>query len=134
MIWSPWVHVTPRAGADYEACRNSATDCLIPALLQWGAEAYYPERQPTAEEVAYMSPLHHPFRTRVPLFIHAGTTEAFFDAIEEFATEMAKINGNRIRFHRTEFGTHDLILTYDGVGLEAKVESALRDASGFFEQ
>ncbi|KAI0882552.1 Alpha/Beta hydrolase protein [Annulohypoxylon maeteangense] len=134
MVWSPWVHVTSKAGADYDASRNSASDSLVASLLQWGAQAYFPEHRPTAEEVAYISPLHHPFRTRVPLFIHGGTTEAMFDTIEEFAEQMTAIDNNVIRFHPTEFISHNLIMAYEGVGLEREVESALVDAYNFFKQ
>ncbi|KAI1501749.1 Alpha/Beta hydrolase protein [Biscogniauxia marginata] len=134
IVWSPWVHVTSQAGADYDASRNAANDCLIAPLLQWGAEAYLPENQPTAEELAYISPLHHPFRTRVPLFIHGGNAEALFDTIEEFAKQMAEVDGNRVKFHSTEFASHNLIMAYDGLGLEREVESAIGDAYDFFKQ
>lgn len=132
MVWSPWVHVTPQAGADYEACPNADSDCLVAPLLQWGVEAYFPKHEPTAEELAYISPLHHPFRTRVPLFIQGGTTEALFDTIEEFAKEMADVDGNRVKFQPTDFAPHALIMSYNGLGLEEKIESALKEASKFF--
>ncbi|KAI0199866.1 Alpha/Beta hydrolase protein [Astrocystis sublimbata] len=133
ILWSPWVHVTSSAGSDYKGWTNSANDCLTPELLQWGAEAYFPKHPPTTEEVAYVSPLHHPFRTRVPLFVQAGTTEAMFDTIQDFAQEMAGVEGNRLRFHATDFVTHNLIMAYEGVGLEKMVESAFEDYKHFLE-
>ncbi|KAI1375522.1 Alpha/Beta hydrolase protein [Hypoxylon crocopeplum] len=134
IVWSPWVHVTSQAGADYDASGNAANDCLIAPLLQWGAQSYLPEKQPTAEELAYISPLHHPFRTNVPLFIHGGTAEALLDTIKEFSKQMAEVDGNRVKFHSTDFASHDLIMAYNGVGLEREVESAVGDAYGLFEQ
>ncbi|RYC62522.1 hypothetical protein CHU98_g3679 [Xylaria longipes] len=132
IVWSPWVHVTPQAGADYESNKNAANDCLTAPLLQWGAQAYFPKHELTSEELAYISPLHHPFLTRVPLIIQAGTAEAFFDTIEEFAKQMADVDGNRVKFRSTDFASHNLIMAYDGVGLEYEVESILRDASSYF--
>ncbi|GAP90994.2 putative alpha beta hydrolase fold-3 domain-containing protein [Rosellinia necatrix] len=134
MVWSPWVNVTPQAGADYDASRNSEHDCLVAPLLQWGAEAYFPKHQPTAEELAYISPLHHPFQTRVPLLIHAGTTEALFGTVEEFARQMGDVDGNRVKFHATDFASHDIILAYSGLGLEHEVEKAIGSATSLFGQ
>ena len=125
--------MTLNAGADYQACKNSANDCLTPEILQWGAQAYYP-KQPTEEELAYISPLHRPFKTRVPLFVQAGTAEAFYNTIEEFAQEMAGVEGNEVRFHATDFVTHNLIMAYHGVGLDAQVERVFADFSQFSEQ
>ncbi|KAI0394664.1 Alpha/Beta hydrolase protein [Xylariaceae sp. FL0594] len=133
MLWSPWVHVTTRAGADYKKCRDWQTDCLIPEILQWGAEAYYPSLKSTTdeEEVAYISPLHRPFKTSVPVFVHAGATEALHDSIAEFAREMADVQGNRVRLHETGLTTHNLIMAYRGQGLDRQVERALADFAEF---
>ncbi|KAJ8133409.1 hypothetical protein O1611_g212 [Lasiodiplodia mahajangana] len=133
MIWSPWVHVTPQAGADFASSKNSANDSIVPAILQWGAEAYYPEHEPTEEELAYISPLNHPFYTKVPLFIHAGSAEGIFESVREFANQMTQVDGNRVRLHSTALAVHDLIIGYDGAGLETDVEIAIRDAFNLFE-
>ncbi|KAK8040788.1 hypothetical protein PG994_013795 [Apiospora phragmitis] len=132
LLWSPWVHVTSHAGADHEASRNFEHDILPASLLQWGVDAYLPERQPTADELPYISPLHHPFRTSVPLHINAGSAEAFFDTIKEFADEMAGMNGNQVRFQPAEFAPHDLVMLYKGYGMEREVELATKDALEFF--
>ncbi|KAK6849189.1 alpha beta hydrolase fold-3 domain containing protein [Apiospora arundinis] len=125
ILWSPWVHVTPTAGADYAATRNEPTDFLPPSLLQWGADAYLPAgRPPTADELPYISPLHHPFRTRVPLFVHAGGAEGFFHWIQAFAEQMTGVAGNRVRFHQTEGAPHDLAIIYQGFGLRREAEVA----------
>ncbi|KAI1328135.1 Alpha/Beta hydrolase protein [Xylariaceae sp. FL0255] len=133
MIWSPWVHVTLQAGPDFASEKNSANDTIVPDLLQWGAEAYYPEHEPTEEELAYISPLDHPFYTRVPLFIHAGTAEGFYNPVQKFANQMAEVEGNRIKFDSTEQATHDLIFAYDGAGREKDVQLAIEKALHFFD-
>ncbi|KAI1300032.1 Alpha/Beta hydrolase protein [Xylaria venustula] len=133
MLWSPWVHVTRQAGADFKSNKTSTNDCIVASFLQWGADAYFPERELTAEESAYISPLHHPFHTKVPVFIHAGTAEGFYDTIKKFTTQMRQMDGNRIRSHSTDFTTHNIIMAYQGSGLEKEMEVAVRDAFHFFE-
>ena len=132
MLWSPWVHVTARAGRDYDECRNSQNDLLVGPLLQWGAEAYLPEWKLESDVLPFISPLHHPFRTSVPLFIHAGGSEAFFDQIKDFAQEMGEIKSNRTRFHATDLAPHNLLMAYKGLGLDREMKTAVRDAYDFF--
>lgn len=110
IVWSPWVHVTLQASADYESSRNATIDSSTGPFLQWSAEAYFPKHEASSEELAYISPLHHPFHTRVPLVIHAGRAEAFRDSIEEFANEIKEIKGNKIKSCSTNFVTHNLII------------------------
>lgn len=86
IVFSPWLHITPRAGEDYKACSNTKADILTGPLLQWGADSYLPASHRAVE--AYVSPLHHPFKTSIPLYIHAGATEALFTSISSFAEEM----------------------------------------------
>ena len=131
LLWSPWVRVTASAGAEYAASRRAGTDSMLFSLLQWGAEAYLPGggQTPVADEqLPYISPLHHPFRTCVPLFIHAGGAEVFYDDVRAFAGQMAAVDGNRVRFAETAIAGHDLIMSYAGLGLEAELEVAMSDA------
>ncbi|KAI4860228.1 alpha/beta-hydrolase [Hypoxylon rubiginosum] len=132
MLWSPWVHVTAEAGRDYAGCRNSDKDVLTASVLQWGADAYLPRGKPTADTLPFISPLHHPFRTSVPLFINAGGSEAFFDSAKDFAREMAEVRGNRIRFHATDLSPHNLLMSHKGLGMNHQMEVAAKDAYSFF--
>lgn len=134
IVWSPWTHVTSQAAADLAGWRNEPYDILPGSLLQWGADAYMPGPKPSDEQLEYISPLHRPFKTSVPLFIHATAAEALFDVVEEFAGEMAEIESNRVKFHVTEQGPHDLIIGFAGFGLENEIGSAIEDALKLFEQ
>jgi acetyl esterase/lipase len=134
MLWSPWVHVTPQAGRDYEDSKNAQSDLLIGSLLQWGADAYLPEGKPASDVLPFISPLHHPFKTSVPVYIHAGGGEGFFDQIKDFAQEMDGMDGNRIRFHATDLAPHNLLMSAKGLGLDHEMEVAAKDAYSFFEQ
>ncbi|KAJ3577188.1 hypothetical protein NPX13_g3379 [Xylaria arbuscula] len=133
MLWSPWVHVTSRAGADFRSQRTSANDSITADLLQWGADAYFPDHEPTEEEVAYISPLNHPFHASVPLYIHACTAEGLYYWIQEFADQMANFPGNRVKFSSTRNATHDLIFAYDREGREEDVKLVIEEAMRFFE-
>jgi acetyl esterase/lipase len=133
MLWSPWVHVTHEAGKDYAESANASSDLLTPSLLQWGADAYLPATKPASEHLPYISPLHHPFQTCVPVYIHAGGAEGFFAQISEFAKEMSGVKGNRIRFHATELAPHNLLMAFKGLGLDAEMDGAAEDAWRFFE-
>ncbi|KAI1109302.1 Alpha/Beta hydrolase protein [Nemania sp. NC0429] len=131
MLWSPWVRVTQQAGAEFESHKNAANDCISAPILQWGAEAYFPRLpQPSTDELAYISPIGDPFHTGVPIFIHGGTAEGLYDTISEFAGKMGRVDGNRVRFHSTDFTTHNLIMAHDG--WESEIEAVIKDAYRFF--
>lgn len=133
MAWSPWVEVTSQAAADLAGYRNESVDTLPGHLLQWGADSYMPGPHPSAEELDYISPLNRPFHTSVPFFIHAGSAEALYDVVKEFAGQMKGIENNRVRFHTTELAPHDLLLAYAGLGLQREMDRAGEDAFRFFE-
>ncbi|KAK9413453.1 putative Alpha/beta hydrolase fold-3 domain-containing protein [Seiridium unicorne] len=107
---------------------------LVPSLCQWAADEYLPQgnAEYEAEARPFFSPLHHPFETRVPLFLHAGTKEAFYDSIKEFSEEMTRVPGNRIRLHETELAPHDIILLHKMLGFTSETAIAVRDARCFF--
>ncbi|KAI0844179.1 alpha/beta-hydrolase [Daldinia vernicosa] len=134
IVWSPWVHVTSHAGQDYKDSRNSDIDLLYAPLLDWGANTYIPKGDLTPAAQALISPLHHPFQTKTPIFIQAGTHEAFYDAIRSFSGEMTNVEGNRIRFHETKFVLHDLFLSNMILHMDTKVQAAVEDAQAFFEE
>ncbi|KJZ75258.1 hypothetical protein HIM_05452 [Hirsutella minnesotensis 3608] len=133
VAFSPWVHVTRRAGLDYTESSNSDKDMLVPALLQWGAEAYLPDGELSAEVSAYVSPLGHPFRIATPLFIHAGTAEAFHRDIQRFAGEMTDLNGGLVEYNETAHAPHNLLLAGKGLGLEGELAVAVDAACEFLE-
>lgn len=134
MLWSPWVDVTVDSGKNYNQLPNSRVDFLIGSVLEWGARAYIPERDLLAESEAFVRPVGHPFRTMTPLFIQAGSKEAFHDAIKNFVGEMFKVEGNRIKFHISELAPHDIFFLHEVLRLKEPVEVALRDSCDFFDQ
>ncbi|KAL7624097.1 hypothetical protein AAE478_005654 [Parahypoxylon ruwenzoriense] len=133
MVWSPWVDVTPGAGQEYDRLSNAQGDLLVSSLLEWGVNAYRPLGDITPEVESYISPLHHPFRAKTPLFIQAGSGEAFYEPVKSFAEEMAGERDNRVRFHTSKLAPHDILSVYHILGLTAQAEAAVSDASEFFD-
>lgn len=129
IVFSPWVEVTPKAAQDYEACSNTAADMLTASLLQWGADAYLPKDVNGVE--AYLSPVHHPFKTSVPIYIHAGAAEAFCEPIRKFAGEMEQTDGNRVRFYAAPKAPHDILLSHDPFGMTEEFHGTLDEACDF---
>ncbi|KAI1370942.1 alpha/beta-hydrolase [Hypoxylon crocopeplum] len=133
MIWSPWVKVTPDAGRVYDDSEGSRVDYLFGPLLDWGANAYMPKGDLSHEAQPFVSPLNYPFQTRTPLYIQAGTSEAFYPSIKGFAEKQVAVEGNRVRFHESELAPHDILLSHPVLGLTAQFEAALDNAREFFE-
>ncbi|KAI1298379.1 Alpha/Beta hydrolase protein [Xylaria venustula] len=135
MAFSPPVHFTAHADRDYEGYRNGTTDILAPSLIKWAVDAYLLKQSDAYEEEArpFFSPLHHPFKTKVPLFLHVGKKEAFYDTIKDFSTEMSQIRGNQVRLHETELAPHDIFLTHKLLGFTHQIGEAMKDARRFFE-
>lgn len=132
IVFSPWVSVTARAGADFESSSNHESDILNGSFLQWGAESYLPSMgQLPANVEAYVSPIHHPFPTSVPIFIWAGVAEAFFGDIKTFADEMASTQGNKVRFSAQDKAAHDLLMNLNLFKLEEGFYAAMRQACKF---
>ncbi|KAJ0117028.1 hypothetical protein J7T55_003444 [Diaporthe amygdali] len=132
ITFSPWVSVTANAGADFENSVNHECDILYGPFLQWGAEAYLPSARPIPPDVQpYISPIHHPFQTAVPIFIWAGAAEAFCGDIRTFADEMAKVQGNKIQYHEQEKAAHDLLMNLNMFKLEEGFYSAMSQAYKF---
>lgn len=131
VVFSPWVEVTPNAGQDYKVCRNATSDILDPDFLQWGAESYLGTSGSSKETAAYTSPLNHPFRTSIPLYIHAGGAEAFCQSITRFAESMQKVDGNRVGFCATAKAPHDLCLTHPLFGMTGELLTVLDEVHEF---
>lgn len=132
IVFSPWVSVTTNAGAHYTSCKYHESDILNAEFLQWGAESYLPSKESLPAEVeAYVSPIHHPFQTSVPVFIWAGAAEAFCPDIETFAKEMADTPGNKVRFYAQDRAAHDLLMNVNMFKLEEGFFVSMRLACKF---
>ena len=133
IVFSPWVNVTLNAGKEYDQYSNAQCDCLWGPLLQWGVDAFIPGEDLSSEVQSYISPLHHPFKTSVPLVIHAGEAEAFYPDIKDFADEMVELNGDRVQYHSTARAAHDILLSHKTFGLTEERAAVLESACKLFE-
>ncbi|KAI8951627.1 hypothetical protein F4801DRAFT_544594 [Xylaria longipes] len=112
----------------------SRIDLLDGGLLTWGASAYMPDGELSEDNSPFISPLHHPFAAKTPLFIAAGGVEGLLDSICKFAEQMSGVEGTQVRLHIAKYMPHDFFLTYPILGSEAEIATALGDAHRFFEQ
>ncbi|KAG6354182.1 hypothetical protein INS49_004786 [Diaporthe citri] len=125
VVWSPWVEVTPNAGKDYEGYANAKSDMLDADFLQWGAESYLGKNGGEKDNLPYTSPLSYPFKTSVPLYIHAGAAEGFCQSITKFAANMRGVDGNRVAFCATPKAPHDLLLGHPTFGMTDELHTVL---------
>lgn len=132
ICFSPWVKVIPTIGRDFHKYKNAKVDSVCAALGQWGVDAYRPEGTLADDIEAFISPMDHPFKTSVPIFIHDGDAEALHDDIIVFQSQMAKVGGNTIRYHCTPVAPHDLLLVHPLYKMTAELGNAVDEAYGFF--
>lgn len=133
MLWSPWVNITEDVPGQYTGCHNLGIDYVTTSVLQVGAQKYIPEGGITTEIAPFLSPLRYPFKTNVPIFVHAGAAEVFYDEIKDFVHAMSEIQGNRMRFHPTKFAPHDILLSHGVVGFTEQAEAAMKDAADYLD-
>lgn len=133
VVWSPWVELTANAGKDFEGYPNYQTDTLDPGFLQWGAESYRGKIGGEPQNLPYISPINHPFRTSVPLYIHAGAAEGFCQPITKFAASMREVDGNRVGFCATPKAPHDLLLAHSFFGLTDELHAVLNEVHELFD-
>ncbi|KAI1477082.1 alpha/beta-hydrolase [Daldinia eschscholtzii] len=131
LAYSPWIHVTNDAKSQYGDSPKLRTDCINYPVLQTGYDKYIPEGGMTPEVAPYFSPMTHPFKTSVPVYIQSGEAEVFYDENKQFAEAMEGIEGNKVKFHTIKNAPHDLILSHRMVGLTAEATASVEDAIAF---
>ncbi|KAI0189041.1 Alpha/Beta hydrolase protein [Astrocystis sublimbata] len=134
MCFSPWVDASLESGTNYTQNEGSRIDLLDGQLLTWGARAYIPEGELSEEATSYITPLYRPFATKTPLFIAAGGVEGFCNGVCEYANQMSRTEGSRVKLHVSKFMPHDFFLAYPFLGSEAEAGAALEEALEFFKQ
>ncbi|KAF3009077.1 hypothetical protein E8E14_008151 [Neopestalotiopsis sp. 37M] len=134
VVFSPWVEVTAEAVQKYSRSHHVRYDILDVPLLEWGVESIRPrEKSLSDQEVAYVSPLNHPFRIETPLFIDSGSLEGFYESISTFAKQMADVRGNRVLFNTSQGMPHDFFLTYPVLGTKEEACAAVAKARLFLD-
>lgn len=138
MLWSPWVDLQGDVLKRNETSTRLPTDFINGPFLSWGAEAYRPlHKNATPETEPYISPTQHPFETRTPVWIQAGTAEIFYDEVREFAEKMGRVGRNKegkVGYFESPHVPHDLIIAGGTLGLEKGAEEAVTDAFEFFKR
>ncbi|KAF1960121.1 alpha/beta-hydrolase [Byssothecium circinans] len=131
MAWSPWVDISHDAPSRYKTTPRLRTDFLPLSLPKWGREAYSPVLR-TEQTEPYLTQSTHPFATKTPLFLQAGTAELIYDEVREFAEKMKSIKGNDICYWEVQNAPHDIILAGGYTGFVKEAEEAAERAGEHF--
>lgn len=118
LLWSPWFDLT-RTTNSLE-CHNGRIDYIPPHLLEWALRAYIPSSMDSKDP--YLSPLHHPFSTKVPMFIQCGTVEVLYDEqVGFFLRRMGEVAGNKVEIMELQNAPHDTFLPEKSWGSQKKL-------------
>lgn len=131
LLWSPWLDLS----ADWETFREDKkgkTDFLPPELLRWASRVLRPEAVDAKNP--YLSPLHAPFAIKVPIFMLAGSAEAFASDIREFRTSMSAIPGNVVKLVEVENAPHDIFAAGELMGWAKEADGVMDVAKRFVEE
>jgi acetyl esterase/lipase len=130
LIWSPWVDMSADGLRALQQNPRHKTDVLPMNLLRWGAEAYSPLDE---QALPFTSPAGHPFKTTIPIMIHAGAVELLRDQARAFAEEMRTVNGEMVQYRETKDMPHDMLLSHGAYGEWIVTESFIKEAAAFLE-
>ncbi|KAJ5280433.1 Alpha/Beta hydrolase protein [Penicillium angulare] len=114
LLWSPWLNMTRESILGLDTHRNASTDYIETGFCQWGAESYIPSGW--SEHNPYFTPLGNEFRSNVPLFIEAGTSEVLYDDIVQFARNM-KNKGTDVELHEALNAPHSIFSVGEVFGM-----------------
>lgn len=162
-LWSPWVDIAnsfdvPTINASF----NNATDILTGDLLAWGARSFCGgvndnksgnksnnksniNRNNKINNGAtvgklqvdpnnpYISPLHHPFSTKTPVWVQTGEAEMFCLDNVRLAEAMKATKGNHVELWIERNAIHDVCLLGPLAGFGEEAKSAANRAKDFMQ-
>ena len=118
LLWSPWVDPFVSVTSDWEQTNiNVKTDYLTSIFTRWGSLAYAGPTGRSALSNPYISHLNQAFKTRVPLFVNAGSAEVLYFDDKKWAEEM-KDTGNNVTWDVEQDVPHDILLLGKILGFE----------------
>ncbi|KAI2897428.1 hypothetical protein CBS76997_3460 [Aspergillus niger] len=129
LLWSPWLDLSENGAqkVDRHPCRW--VDYLSGDLLDWGIRRVTPEGWERGHR--FLNPLGNGFKALgMPIFVHTGTSEVFFEDHVEFVEEMRAL-GNVVEFCETKDAPHDIFWAGKVLGFEREAEEAMERARTF---
>ena len=129
LLISLWLNLESALSRDYvERNPHYSTDYLPAEILMWGANAYTPEDMDASNP--YLSPIKHPFRTRVPLWVQVCGLEMLCDEDLRFADAM-RAEGNKVEVYVEPYANHDVLYLGFLTGFEKEAEKVAKAAGEF---
>jgi len=131
-LWSPWVDVEAALHQDMALSPNYGTDYLNRNFGFWGASTVtnHGKIDPAGP---YLSPLHHPFKMVVPMYVNAGSREVLYEDICELALRYRDAGG-KVSLDVSEGCPHDFLLLGPRMGFTQAGHMAARKANRFFHR
>ncbi len=131
LLWSPWFDLSIDPVKDFDQHRNQRTD-YIPSLFPgWAVRAFVPAGMSLTDP--YISPLHHPFRSKTPVWIQVGGAEVLRDQGTAFAQGMDGVGNDRVEVYEVARAPHDIFLAGNIMGFGKEAADAVGVAQRFLE-
>ena len=130
LLWSPWLNLAADA-KEFDRRPNNKTDYVTSRLVSWAVRAFTPPGIDLSHP--YLSPLHHPFFTKTPIWVQVGGKELLYDEVMAFVRNMTAIRHNIIRVHKVPFAPHDILLAGNILGFEEEVSDAADRAQRYLD-
>lgn len=111
------------------------TDYLPVSLLRYGATVYSPGGPDSGRKNHWITPLGHPFKTSVPIFVNIGSDEVLGPDIAVWAEEMRALadDSGSIEVHYQANGPHDTFLGGEAIYFQESNAKMLERAASFIE-
>ena len=130
LLWSPWLNLAADS-KEIDRNRNSATDFVPAGLVRWAVRAFAPAGMDLSHP--YITPLHHPFSTRVPIWIQVGGAEVLRDEGMAFVRNMRSMTSNRVGVYEVSSAPHDIFLAGNILGFEREALDAADRAQQYLK-
>ncbi|ESZ97738.1 alpha/beta hydrolase fold-3 domain containing protein [Sclerotinia borealis F-4128] len=145
-LWSPCVDLAGLTREGINEHENFKTDYMEGQFMEWAVAEYLGPYPPddgvgsrgTAASLnrererlikgSYVSPLRHPFRTSVAMWIMVGKGEVLYDSIVEFAERMGGVEGNKVGLYEVDNAPHNILLMGSWLGWEEQADETAREA------
>ncbi|KAI1081043.1 alpha/beta hydrolase fold-3 domain-containing protein [Whalleya microplaca] len=133
VLISPWVSPLNSLKPDSQIKNNPhfRSDSLPTLFTRWGAKAYtrlVPATHP------YISPLGHPFATRVPIFVNYGSAEVLEVDGSQWIKEMSQVAGNVIQANYEPAAPHDTLLVGNMCGWKKSAQGVAVHVGEFIRE
>jgi acetyl esterase/lipase len=133
LLISPWINPSDPSDDFIHTNPNYGTDYLAHPFIAWGSTAYAGLGGPTSLHHGYAALNGRPFKTEVPMWVNAGSTELLYFDDKEWAEMMIK-EGNQVVFDLEEGAPHDVWLLGATLGFVGAADRCAKRAGEWLQE